>query len=395
VRRFSKGAITAAVALLPSAGSADARRARMDDEVYKAAEVAWRACFSATPRVPSFPEPPDRPDDSSEPLEVRRTAGGFRVESGEFTSSVEAGGHHILRIDFEPRGCRALWADDDGFNGALAGHIEAGWVNRDPPTEAEVRSLIAEPARADDPRHGFARAWLSHRCRGGIAAHFKGERPIEGPIAPAQPAHDGLPRQAPRTFWPDAAVRAIGAGAALRWFDEEDEEEADENGPPVPKPPPPDVQLGGISVQPIERPKPTFATRRFQIFEAEIGGHNGGKAIALFDRTARRHRWVVVTRGCVQGTTVAWAGTVGDRIIGVTHSRHERYAEGDAILVIDTPTATAWAIQFPQSIRAALAEGHRDRKATASLSGATLSLTVARVKAKIDLAPLLALIPAR
>jgi hypothetical protein len=323
-------------------------------------------------------------------LDVRRTARGFRIDDGIYISSIE-GGHEEQSIEFEPDGCRALWSHDEGFEGSLASRVEAGWANRGPPTDAELRALIAEPARADGARVAFARAWLQHSCPGGPSSTLSWERKLEGPIAPRQPSHAGPPRRAPATFWSAATLKAIGAeNALLHWFDDMDDVE-DQKDDPDPPPPRKDVQLGGVFVPPIGPPVPTFASGRFQLFEAKLPGHNGGRAIAVLDRTANRHRWAVVTRGCVQGTTVGWAGAIGDRFVGVTHSQHGTYALGDAILVIDAPTATAWAIQLPEAIHEALGNG---LKARASLSGSILSLRVARVKAKIDLAPLLALIPA-
>jgi len=386
-RRRGAAAGAAVVLLLPDV-SAGARPAAVDDAAYRTAAAAWTRCFGDSARVPQFPSRPD-PEDSGAGLDVRRTARGFRVDAFASGNGVE-GGHTDVTIDFEPHGCRALWSIENAFDGALGSRVEGGWVNRGAPTEAEVRDLVAEPARADDARDAFARAWLGHRCPGGPDSHLAWERAIEGPIAPTQPAHDGLPLRAPRTFWSAAAVDAIGARGALRRFDSGDEDDDDE-GPSGPRARQ-DVQLDGVSIPPIGRPTPTFATGRFQLFEATIPGRNEGKAIAVMDRAANRHRWAVVTRGCVQGTTVSWIGAIGDRIVGVTSSRHGRYAEGDAILVIDAPTATAWAIRLPDNIRQQRLES--DGKVRASLSRSILSLRVARAKAKIDLAPLLAQIPA-
>jgi hypothetical protein len=388
VNRRGAAAGAVLVLLLPGVCTG-ARRPTFDDPAFRAADAAWTACFGDSPRVPQFPSRPD-PEDYGAGLAVRRTTRGFRVDAFASGNGVEAG-YTDITIDFEPQGCRALWSIENAFDGALGSRVEAGWVNRGAPTEAEVRDLIAEPARADDAGDAFARAWLGHRCAGGPDSDLAWDRAIEGPIAPTQPAHDGPPLRAPRTFWSAAALDAIGASGAARHFDDDDDDDDDEGtGAPRPRK---DVQLDGVSIPPIGRPRPTFATRRYQLFEATIPGRNEGKAIALLDRAANRHRWVVVTRGCVQGTTVSWLGTVGDRIVGVTNSRHGRYAEGDAILVIDAPTATAWAIRLPDNIRDRRFDS--DGKVRASLSRSVLSLRAARAKAKIDLAPLLAQIPAR
>ncbi len=367
------------MAILLPAVRAEAKSIVGDEAAFREADSAWKSCFSSLTRAPSFPSRPD-PDNQGTTVDVRRTKSGFHIEGGSYSGSIE-GGFIDLVVDFEPRGCRALWVQTDAWNGMLSTRVRTGWVNRGAPTDAEVRTRIGEPAQIDDPRHAFARSWLQHKCRGGPNSDLSWEHDIEGPIAPAQPWHDDLPQSSPFSYWSLAALDAIGARATLKWFAESDDED-----PPLDD----GTDWAGERVPDLKRPLPTFATPRFQLFEANIPGRNGGRAIALVDRAAKRHRWVVVTRGCVQGTTVKWLGAVGDRIVGVTHSR--AYAQGDAILVIDAPTGTAWAVRLPESIREALEDDDR-RTVKGSLTGAHLALWVARASAKIDLAPLLAVIP--
>ena len=354
------------------AGSAHARDRRVDRKAYQAGLAAWRGCFPEGSRVPVWPSIPDA-DDHTAGLDVRRTATGFTVGASGGGVGVE-GGSGGETIALETRGCRALWVEHSTYDGALAMRVRIGWANRDAPTDSELRKLVAEPARRDDPAHAFARAWLTHRCRGGPDSTLEWAKSIEGPIAPAQPWHPGPPQRPPATLWTAAALEAIGAGELLR-VAAGDEDLQSRGGPEIP----------GITVPACSRPMRTFAGAGVELFESEIPGRNGGRAIALRDPAANRHRWVVVTRGCVQGTTAEWLGSVGPRIVGLTRSRHGRYAQGDAILIIDVPTGTAWAVRLPEAIRDEAAVGAKIR---AFLSSPTLALRAGKTSATIDLAPL-------
>jgi hypothetical protein len=105
-------------------------------------------------------------------------------------------------------------------------------------------------------------------------------------------------------------------------------------------------------------PKPGFPNEvtdpggRFELREAPLGGRNDGRAIAIYDRKMNRHRWVLLTRGCIQGTEVNWLGAIDGLAIGVTSSHPSRYAQGDAILVIDLAAGTALAVALPDGVKA-------------------------------------------
>jgi hypothetical protein len=377
---------TVAVVLGFLSGLPDAEAAgrRIDPKTAAALQASWRGCFSPGSPVPEFSEVFEE-EESGTSRDVRRTRSGFRVSCAYSGNGVEAG-HSRLELEFAPQGCRALWSDSGSYDGALAFHTVIRWINRDPPSGAEIARLeAAEPARPDDAAHGFPRAWLGHACPGGPASTLAWEKPVEGPIAPAQPWHSGTPLRAPTTFWPLPALSSIGARVE-QWVPTEEDSSEDE-GRPAQRP-----GLVGIWVPGTERPKRTFSAAGVDLFEAELPGRNSGRAIALFDPAGKRHRWVVATRGCVQGTTVAWLGTVGTRIIGLTHSRHPRYAEGDAILIIDVASGTAWAVPIPEAIREA--NLFQDDPPRARLKGSQLTLRAAKVVATVDLAPSLATIPA-
>lgn len=152
------------------------------------------------------------------------------------------------------------------------------------------------------------------------------------------------------------------------------------------------AEIAGIVVPPIGRPRLTYSAAGVQLFESEIPGRNAGRAIAIRERATNRHRWVVVTRGCVQGTTVRWVGAVGNRIIGVTQSRHGVYAAGDAILIIDVPSGTAWAMRLPEHASEANREG--DTELRTSLANSILTFRIGEETSSIDLGPILATTPA-
>jgi hypothetical protein len=348
---------------------------------FRAARAAWQLCFPGQAAVPSFPEPPVS-DNPYNQVTVLRTRAGFHIRDLHVGNGVESGAGGT-DIAFEPHGCRALWVDYGSYDGDITVHARVAWVNREAPTSSELRALRAELARPDDPAHGFARAWLGHACPGGPESMWPPHRErlagIGGPIAPAQPWHRGRPRRGPATFWPVAMLDTIQTGQAAREPDD------------IERPPPrPGSEMGGVEVPGIGQPVRTYAAAGHAVFEAEIPGRNGGRAIAIHDRENDRHRWVVVTRGCVQGTRVKWVGAIGGRIVGVTRSGHPRYAPGDAILIIDLSSGTAWAVALPDEFTLDRASEGRVR---ASLSRGSLTLRSGGIERTMKLRPLLVRIP--
>ncbi len=225
----------------------------------------------------------------------------------------------------------------------------------------------------------MARAWLEHDCDGGSDSTlvWKPGELLAGPIAPAQPWFHGEPTRSAYSFWSVAAQRSIAARTSLLPHDD------DELLPRGTQ-----DKLAGVVVPGLDAPTATFTVGTIEIREAALPGRNDGRAIALYDRAANRHRWVLLTRGCVQGSTVAWLGAIGTRAIGVTASRHGRYARGDAIVVIDTAAGTASAIALPDAV----ANGDVERT-TAKLAGTTVTFGAGAATATLDLAPALAELP--
>ena len=348
-------------AVLAFAGPAAASNA-----TYVAAHRAWTACFDANAQVPEFPD--------EEGTSVTRTANGFLVEASGGGSGAEAV-YAGATIVFQPKGCVAAWARWSSYDGAFASDVRIGWIHRGAPNARELAVIAAAPARPDAPESSMSRAWLGHVCAGGPDSELVSTPPITGPIAPAQPWHDGRPQKSPKLVWSVADMDAIHAHAARPADDSE----------LLPKGPGP--ELVGVIVPGLDAPKRTFTAGAIDVYEAALPGRNGGRAIALYDHAAKHYRWVLLTRGCVQGTTVKWLGANDGKIIGVTQSIHGRYARGDGIVILDPASGTAWVVALPAALRDL--EGTR----TAVLAATSITFTVGTVTAKTDLAAALAAIP--
>jgi hypothetical protein len=329
-----------------------------------AARAAWAKCFAAGAHVPDFPSAPD-PGDPSTELTITKTARGFRLHHAWGGSGHEAvyGG---LELDFAPDGCVALWSEDGTYDGAFAWRVRVGWIHRGKPNARELADLGMPPATPDSAPSAMARAWLGHECAGGPDSPLPDDS-LFGPIAPAQPWHAGKPTASAASFWSIAALDAIGEHAHLRPTDDDD---LKSHGGP---------ELAGIYVPGLAAPSRAFQRAAFELYEAELPGRNAGRAIAFYDRAKDRHRWVMLTRGCVQGTTVRWLGVDGARVVGITRSLSGRYAKADAVVVIDTSAGTASAQRLPQAIREA------DTEPRATLSAGVVTLVAGSAHEIIDL----------
>ena len=361
--------VLTSVACAFAAGHADA-----DPTSYADARAAWLACFPKAAPV----DVPALADADLIKIDVTRIGTHVRIAWHDGGSGSEAV-YFGATIELDVKTCAALWERDTTYDGAFALQVRIGWANRHAPTDHELAALVATPAHADQPAFAMGRAWLEHDCDGGpdsTLAWAPGKL-LAGPIAPAQPWFQGEPAKSPPSFWSVDAQHAIAARTSLllRGDDELLPRGAQD-------------KLAGVVVPGLDAPSVTFTLGAIEIRQAVLPGRNGGQAIALYDRAANRHRWVLLTRGCVQGSTVAWLGAIGPRAIGVTASQHGRYARGDAIVVIDTHAGTASAIALP----AAVAAGDVDRT-TAQLVGTTVTFGAGAAIATLDLAPALAAQP--
>lgn len=356
------------VAFALAAGRADA------DPTYGEARAAWLACFPKDAPV----DVPALGDDGLLKIAVTRIGPRVRIawhDGGSGSEAVYSG----ATIELDAKTCAALWERDATYDGAFVLRVRIGWTKRGAPTERELAALVAAPAHTEQPAFAMGRAWLDHDCDGGpdsTLAWAPGKL-VAGPIAPTQPWFHGEPVKSQASFWSVAAQRSIAARTSLLPHDD------DELLPPRTQ-----DKLLGVVVPGLHAPAVTFTVGTIEIREAALLGRNDGRAIALYDRAANRHRWVLLTRGCVQGSTVAWLGAIGTRAIGVTASQHDRYARGDAIVVVDTAAGTASAIALPDAV----AKGDVERT-TAKLAGTTVTFGAGAATATLDLAPALAELP--
>ena len=361
------------------AGRVEAAPAPAASTPYTDASAAWAVCFpkDAPVELPAAPSP----DDPSTRVKVTRIGTHFRIASdwGGSGSDAVYGG---TTIDFERDTCATLWARDFTYDGAFARGVRVGWAKRGAPDDRELANLVAAPAIPDAPSFAMARTWLDHSCAGSPDSTL--EWPpgalLAGPIAPAQPWLTGVPAKSLDSLWSRDALHAIGARASL---EAELTDDASEMMPRLAG-----DGLVGVMVPGLSAPRKTFKVGTIEIREAEMPGRNGGRAIALYDLAANRHRWVLLTRGCIQGTTVRWLGAIGARAIGVTSSLHGRYARGDAIVVLDTAAGTGWAVKFPVEVTEDRVEHTR-----AKLTGSTVTFGTGNATAAIDLAPALGELP--
>jgi hypothetical protein len=345
---------------------------------YAKASAAWAACFPKD--APVELPPAASADDLGTSLDVTRVGTHFRI-AGSWGGSGSDAVYGGTTVDFEPGTCATLWARTFTYDGAFARQFRIGWAKRGAPSERELTSLVAAPAILHAPAFAMARAWLDHSCDGSPESTLEWSPGalLAGPVAPAQAWLAGVPTASPDSFWSSDALHSIGARASL----EVDLADDNEMMPRLPS-----DRLVGVVVPGLAAPTRTFNVGTIEIREAEMPGRNGGRAIALYDRAKNRHRWVLLTRGCIQGSTVQWLGAIGARAIGVTSSQHGRYARGDAIVVLDTAAGIAWAVKFP----AATTEDGFDH-ARATLAGSTITFGTGKATAAIDLAPALAELP--
>ncbi|MEZ4434621.1 MAG: hypothetical protein R3F65_19640 [bacterium] len=88
--------------------------------------------------------------------------------------------------------------------------------------------------------------------------------------------------------------------------------------------------------------RPRVRAGRYTLYTGPaLGGRNDAVALAVYDRPRRRHRWLMVTRGCVNGTYLHIVAHDDRYVLAYTESRHGRYAENDAPLLLDLHAGVA------------------------------------------------------
>lgn len=304
-----------------------------DPEAERLARVEMERC-GVTEELPAL-YPRTEEDEEYSSLSVSRDPDGtFLVRFSESGNGVDAehGGFDEL---FDPRTCARLRFEWGSTDGDIRRDVAFVWRNRGAPTQEEiVRLARAQPADGAGREHAFARMRLSTRCPG-----FEGEpRLIDpertwdvlGPLVAPQPWVRGVPAQAVGSFWTEALLESVGAS------DDEEEEDGD---------PPPSQRLEGAVVPSTGRPERVRSIGALELWAAEHEDRNGAVSLALYDPARDRHRWIALTRGCVNGTSIEWIAEDGDLLIGRTHSRHPVYEEQDGVIVIDASSAQAFVLE--------------------------------------------------
>ena len=99
-----------------------------------------------------------------------------------------------------------------------------------------------------------------------------------------------------------------------------------------------------------------------EIFGADQPGRNGGLALALYDPRADRHRWLLHTRGCLQGTSVYWLAAGSGLAIGYAASGHPIYGEEgrDGLFALDLVNARAYRLLLAGTAMVWALPGDRD-----------------------------------
>lgn len=99
-----------------------------------------------------------------------------------------------------------------------------------------------------------------------------------------------------------------------------------------------------------------------ELFGADLPGRNGGLALALYDPRTDRHRWLLATRGCLQGTAIYWLAAGSGLVIGYAASDHPIYWEEgrDGLFALDLNNARAYRLLLAGAAMAWSLPGDRD-----------------------------------
>lgn len=207
---------------------------------------------------------------------------------------------------------------DMGLSGAVA----------DQPPAAAMATVTGarpyDPSRAD---HAYATllATATGTCEPEEAGMEEVEDPTRVPGAPTV-AIAGLPFVTQTWF----SGRPGAQARVWRPVDEVDEQTGERNGARV--------------VPPPRKPRRLFAAEGVEIFGADLPGRNAGFALAVYETAGDRHRWVMMTRGCLLGSRVYWLAAGAGLVVGYALSDHPAYQEEaqDGLFVLDVAAGRAY-----------------------------------------------------
>lgn len=230
-------------------------------------------------------------------------------------------GIDIVQID----GCRRAQGSLRWFDGSLAASARLPVGH----SADQLVQIFGQTARSGDPAHAVARLVVSRSCD---PLEMEEYQPEDGwglwPLTEApQPWHSGRPLRSPTTYWSQEALVAAGWTGEL---------ESGATGLVV-------WQLGEIAS--------LRSTESGQLFGSELPGRNRGWALAHYDPEADRHRWLFVTRGCVNGTDVHWFAQGEGLLMGYAESQHPVYTNRNGLLLLDLLEGRAWRVMVRRDHR--------------------------------------------
>lgn len=357
---------SAALALVLCSLSPNAAFAQLDRRTFDEARLAFNGCAAlfGDERFPSWP----LDDDGYQVLRAHRVGARWLVSEDSFGNGVDAehGGQTLL---FDPSDCSLVVSSWGMSDGDFLMEAQVRVVRGAPPSPEDVAALtLATSAQPDAPEHGVARAWLQHTCpRDENLAwpHTSTTWDVFGPLARAQPWLPGLPRAAPSTYWTEAQLRALAASDLPRSLDDRT----------------------GVIVPSVPAARRVWSGEGYEIWAAVLSGRNAGEALAIVDPRHRRHRWVLLTRGCVDGTRTRWIASGRGMVVGQTESRHPVYEDNEAVVAIELAEGRAWVASLPSEeldrTHAAVARGGVRLRTRSGSVVATFAALRSRIEARL------------
>ena len=303
---------------------------------YSELAQAYEACRAHIGPV----DPPARtdPDDFGFTVSVRRVGHRYHIREATSGSGVEA--FHEGRAElYDPRRCSRLivrWSAVDGAGRLDVHDIEiVGNANAAPSEVAALLGHSVEAARPNSSAHAFARAWVQHPPAAGparvcgqdladsaatLVTVALGGWTVGDAVVRPQPWYAGRPQASPRTYWNREVLQSLGV------------RRSGPSGSPI----------QGVLVPPVQLAAPILRIGRYELLEAPaLNGRNRARALAIYDHRHNRHRWVLVTRGCVSASRLTVRAHTSRHVLLEARNHHGVYAALDGAVVVDLVAGVA------------------------------------------------------